>query len=211
MKTDALIEALSRDIDPAPPKKGRVRFATAAAAGGGLALAMVWLFFGMRADLDQTIGAALAKSMYCLAAVAAAAPLAFVLSRPNTGARRWLLPSLLLGVTSLCVAAGVLIATPPDARINAWLAGGFPECLRIIPLLATPVALTLFLVARSAAPTRLTLAGAAIGGLSGAIAAIAYAWFCPVDSIAYVATWYLAAMLSCAAIGAVAGRWLLRW
>jgi hypothetical protein len=121
------------------------------------------------------------------------------------------LPSLLVIAGSLAAAAVALAMTAPELRMSAWLAGGFPECLRRIPILATPVAAALLFVARGLAPTRLTLAGAALGGLSGAIAAVAYSWFCPVDSLAYVATWYLASILLCAALGALFGRWLLRW
>jgi hypothetical protein len=66
-------------------------------------------------------------------------------------------------------------------------------------------------LARSLAPTRLTLSGAALGALSGGLGAMAYAMYCPVDSVAFVTTWYVVAIAICAALGAVIGSRLLRW
>lgn len=211
MKTDALIEALAKEIEPVRAPRTASRFAAAAALGAVLACLVVAVLFGVRQDLGEAIVPVLSKTLYCLAAVAAAAPLAFILSQPNTSMRIWLAPAALLIAASLGVAAWVVAQAPADARFDVWLAGGFPECLRRIPILATPVAVALLFIVRTLSPTRLTLAGAAVGGMAGAIAGVAYSWFCPVDSVAYVATWYLAAMLICAGLGAIFGRWLLRW
>lgn len=211
MKTDTLVEALARDIEPVGRPRTQTKFALATLFGAVLAACVVSILFGLRDNLGGAIGAVTAKSLYCLTIAAAAAPLAYLLSQPNISARRWVLPVALVVLASFSIAGLSLATIPAEARMSAWLAGGFPECLRRIPILATPVAVALLFVARSMAPTRLTLAGASIGGLSGAIAAVAYSWFCPVDSVAYVATWYLAAILLCAALGAVFGRWLLRW
>ncbi len=211
MKTDALISALAQDIQPVRLTPIWRRFAAASLVGAALAGLTVWVVFGVREHLSDAMFAVLAKSAYCLAAVAAAAPLAYILSQPNTRARNWIVPAILLILSSLSVAGLVVAMSPTEQRLSVWLAGGFPECLRRIPMLAAPVAVALLFVVRGLSPTRLTLAGAAVGGLAGAIAAVAYSWFCPVDSIAYVATWYLASILLCAALGAVFGRWLLRW
>lgn len=211
MKTDALIAALAQDIQPVRLTPIWRRFAAASLVGAALAGLTVWVVFGVREHLGDAMFAVLAKNAYCLAAVAAAAPLAFALSQPNTRVRNWIAPAILLIVASLSVAGLVVAMSPTEQRLSVWLAGGFPECLRRIPMLAAPVAVALLFVARGLSPTRLTLAGAAVGGLAGAIAAVAYSWFCPVDSVAYVATWYLAAILLCAGLGAILGRWLLRW
>jgi hypothetical protein len=40
---------------------------------------------------------------------------------------------------------------------------------------------------------------------------MAYAMYCPVDSVAFVTTWYVVAIALCAALGAVVGARLLRW
>ena len=64
---------------------------------------------------------------------------------------------------------------------------------------------------RAFAPTRLTLTGAAIGALSGGVGAMAYAMYCPVDSAAFVMTWYVLGIALSAAIGALLGAKFLRW
>eukprot|EP01035_Chromulina_nebulosa_P066711 gene66711-biopygen48978 len=63
---------------------------------------------------------------------------------------------------------------------------------------------------REAAPTRLALAGAAIGALSGGVGAMVYAMFCSVDSVAFVTIWYVVGIGLAAAIGAMVGARLLR-
>jgi|CXWL01.1.fsa_nt_gi hypothetical protein len=211
MKTDALIAALAHDIQPIRLTPTWRRFAAAGLVGAALASLVVWVVFGVREHLSDAMFAVLTKSAYSLVAVAIAAPLAYALSQPNTRIRAWIAPAIVLIVASLLVAGFVVAMAPTEQRLSVWLAGGFPECLRRIPMLAAPVAVALLFVVRGLTPTRLTFAGAAVGGLAGAIAAVAYSWFCPVDSVAYVATWYLAAILLCAGLGAVFGRWLLRW
>ena len=43
------------------------------------------------------------------------------------------------------------------------------------------------------------------------VGAMAYAMYCPIDSAAFVVTWYAVAIGLCAAIGALVGSILLRW
>jgi len=114
-------------------------------------------------------------------------------------------------VASLLVAAAALMGEKPEARLHAWMGGSFPWCLVLIPLLATPTAVGLVMLVRSLAPTRLTTTGAAIGAASGGVGAMVYAMYCPVDSVAFVTTWYALAIGLCAAIGAVVASRFLRW
>lgn len=211
MKTEALIESLTRDVQPVRSKPVALHLASAGAVGLAMAFLGVLFVYGVRSDLSEAVVAVFAKAAFCLAGLLVAAPLLYRLSRPSTRVRAWFAPVLLLCAMSLGIAAIVVGQTPPEARLHAWIDAGVPACLQRIPLLAVPVAAALLFVVRGLAPTRLTFAGAALGGVAGAIAGIAYSWFCPVDSISYVATWYLAAILLCAGIGALLGRWLLRW
>ncbi len=61
------------------------------------------------------------------------------------------------------------------------------------------------------APTRPALAGAAAGLAAGALGAFIYAFHCDESAAAFVALWYTFGIVSVGAIGAVAGRVLLRW
>jgi hypothetical protein len=64
---------------------------------------------------------------------------------------------------------------------------------------------------KDAAPTRLALAGAGIGALSGGIGAMVYSMFCPIDSVAFVTIWYVVGIGIASALGAFVGVKLLRW
>src|SRR5690606_19606521 len=112
-----------------------------------------------------------------------------------------------LAFVGVCALATIiaLMGEAPEERLQAWIGGSFPWCVVIVPILAAPTAAGLLWLMRGFAPTRLTLAGAAIGALSGGVGAMAYAMYCPVDSVAFVTTWYVLAIALCAAIGAVAG------
>jgi hypothetical protein len=99
----------------------------------------------------------------------------------------------------------------PARRLEAWTGGGFPWCIVLVPVLAGPTAAGLMWLMRAFAPTQLTMTGAAIGGLSGGIGAMAYSMYCPIDSVAFVTTWYVLAIAICAVLGAALGARLLRW
>jgi hypothetical protein len=212
MNTDELIEALSRNLEPAPkPRDHARRMALLVVGGVAVSLLLLLVVWGVRDAFGAHIPEVLAKAAFSAALAGAALPLVVRLARP--GARlgvRLLAPVVAIGA-SLLIAAITLIGTNPADRAQAWLGGGFPWCLLIVPILATPIAAGMIWFVRSMAPTRLALAGGAIGGFAGGLAAMVYAMYCPVDSVAFVATWYALAIAFCAAIGALLGSALLRW
>jgi hypothetical protein len=211
MRTDEFVAALARGAGP--EKRGVVERRLLIASGVGLAAAifLVPMLFGFRSDLGNSLLVVLLKAGFALIGVAAAAPLLVELARPNARIKHVLTPAALFAVASVALAAAAYIITPPEARMYAWFGDGVPECLYRIPLLAIPVAVALTFAVRGLGATRLTLAGAAIGAVSGAIAAIAYASCCPMDSALYVASWYLTAILFCAGVGALVIARALRW
>lgn len=211
MKTENLAAALARGAGA--QRRGGVerRIIVGAAVGLAAAIGLVPILFGFRSDLGDSMPVVLLKAAFGLLAAAAAAPLLFELARPNTQIKHVIAPAILFAITSATIAAAAFLTTPPEARMYAWLGGGVPECLYRIPLLALPIAAALTLAVRGLGATRLTLAGSSIGATSGALAAIAYASCCPMDSALYVASWYLAAILFCAAIGALVIGRALKW
>ncbi len=211
MKTDHLIEALARDAGP--EKRGVVERRIMIAAGAGLviALALVPVLFGFRSDMGHSLLAVMLKGAFGLAAAGAAAPLLFELARPNTRMRQALAPAATFAALSVAIAAAAYVLSPADLRMSSWIGGGVPECLYRIPLLALPIAAALVFAIRGLGTTRLTLAGAAIGAVAGSLASIAYASCCPMDSALYVASWYLAAILFCAGVGALVIGRALKW
>lgn len=211
MKTDQLIDLLAKNVEPAERPRWVRRLALTLAVGlaAGVFIIAVWL--GVRPDLGAARMPVMLKAMFAAAAAAVILPLAVRLMRPGRPLG-WRIGAVVLFV-GLCVAATViaLMGEAPQDRMDALMGGGFPWCVVIVPILAAPTAAGLLWLMRAFAPTRLTLAGAAIGALSGGIGAMAYAMYCPVDSVAFVTTWYVVAIALCAALGAAIGARLLRW
>ena len=84
-------------------------------------------------------------------------------------------------------------------------------CLTAVPMLSLAPLAVLLVMLRSAAPASPALAGAAAGLLAAASGAALYAFHCFDDSPLFVVTWYTLAALLVVAVGALAGRRLLRW
>jgi hypothetical protein len=211
VKTDQLIDLLARGVEPAERPRWLRRLALTLFVGLAVAVVIVALWFGVRPDLGAARMPVMMKAMFAAAAAAAMLPMAMRLMKPGRPLG-WRIGAVFLFL-GVCVVATVvaLMGEAPEERMNAWMGGGFPWCVVIVPILAAPTAAGLLWLMRAFAPTRLTLAGAAIGALSGGIGAMAYAMYCPVDSVAFVTTWYVVAIALCAALGAVIGARILRW
>lgn len=212
MKTDDLIRAIAADA-PAPGADPMGRAAIALAAGIAAAGLLFWLLLGPRegalASLAEPRFAL--KFLVTLGLAVTACGLVLRLVRPGMPAGLWRM-ALLLAPGLLALGAAVELALLPQAR---WLPALIGEnarlCLTYIPLMGlAPLALLLFAL-RSGAPSRPAAAGALAGLVAGGIAAALYAAHCPDDSPLFVAVWYSTAITMLAALGALAGRWLLRW
>jgi hypothetical protein len=211
VKTEHLIDFLARGETPAERVSFARRLALTLAGGFAAATLLLIVFLGMRPDIGVALDSVLMKAGFSALAAAIVLPLAARLMRPGAPLG-WRLAAigLFIGVCALVVVIA-LMGEAPETRMRAWMGDGFPWCLVLVPLLAAPTAAGLVWLMRAFAPTRLTLSGAALGALSGGIGAMAYSMYCPVDSIAFVTTWYVAAIALCAALGALLGGKLLRW
>jgi len=213
VKTDDLINALSRSVEPAEKPRWRMNLAITLIVGLIVAAALVAIGLGVRPDIGAARMPVMMKALFSALAAAAILPIAVQLMKPGRPLG-WRIGAVLL-FAGVCVAATVvaLMGEMPEQRWQAWMGGEgkAPWCVVLIPILAAPTAALLTWFMRSFAPTRITLTGAAIGALSGGIAAMAYAMYCPTDSVAFVTTWYALAIAVCAALGAVIGSRFLRW
>jgi hypothetical protein len=211
VKTDQLIDMLAQGVAPAERPHWARRLALTLAVGLAAAMLLMAIGFGVRPDIGVAWLSVMMKALFAAAAAAAVLPLAARLMRPGRPLG-WRIGAVVVFVGVCALAAMIaLMGEPPERRLQAWMGGGFPWCVVIVPILAAPTAAGLLWLMRSFAPTRLTLAGAAIGALSGGLGAMAYAMYCPVDSVAFVTTWYVVAIALCAALGAVIGARILRW
>jgi hypothetical protein len=213
VKTDLLIDVLARGVEPAERPRWRRRLAVTLLVGLVVAVLLVAIGLGVRPDIGTARMPIMMKAMFSALCAAVILPLVVQLMRPGRPLS-WRIGAVLLfsGICAVVVVVS-LMGEMPEQRLAAWMGGEgkFPWCIVLIPVLAAPTAVLLTWFMRAFAPTRLTLTGAALGALSGGIGAMAYAMYCPVDSMAFVTTWYVVAIALCAAIGAVIGTKVLRW
>jgi hypothetical protein len=212
MKTDKLIDMLAKGVAPAERPRWRRRLAITLLVGLGVAVLLTAIGLGVRPDIGAARMPVMMKALFAAAAAAVALPLAVRLMRPGRPLG-WRLAAVGVFFALSALVAGVaLMGAPEDRRLDMWLgAARMPWCVVLIPILAAPSAALLLWLMRAFAPTRLALAGAAIGALSGGLGAMAYAMYCPTDSVAFVVTWYSVGIGFCAALGAAIGSRFLRW
>lgn len=211
MKTDDLIDALARGVEPEDRPRWRRRLAITIIAGLAVAAILVTIGLGVRPDIGVAQMPVMMKAMFAAFAAAVMLPLVVQLMKPGRPLG-WRIAAVLVFAGICALATGVaLMGELPERRWEAWMGGGFPWCVVLIPVLAAPAAALLTWFMRAFTPTRLTLTGAAIGAISGGIGAMAYAMYCPVDSVAFVTTWYAVGIAVCATLGAIVGSKLLRW
>jgi hypothetical protein len=218
VRTDDLIDALASDALNAkgsaaqrPPQR---RLALVAGLGALAALALVLAWLHTRSDLMPAMRGGMFWMKACYTgALGVAGYLAIErLARPGgSGQRGWILGGVVLGLFAL---AGVVQAMmSPDIQMALRMLRGhsWNVCSRNILALSLPMlALGLWTV-RGMAPTRPTLAGFATGLFSGGVAATVYGLHCPEHTFTFVALWYSLGVLLTAALGALIGRWALRW
>jgi hypothetical protein len=212
MRTSELIDILARDVRPTPPGAVNRKLLTALAAGGLITFAIVAL--GLRC---QPLLAAVQQPWFWMKAgytgllTVAGAVIVRRLSVPGSrlGAAPFAAALVILVIFALGI--GQILSAPPAGRVALWLGRTWKVCSPLILLLAVPIYACLIAAIRKLAPTRPALAGAAAGFVAGALGATLYGLHCPEQAAAFVATWYTLGIGAATALGALAGRRLLRW
>jgi hypothetical protein len=211
VKTEDLITVLSRGVEPAARPQWRLNLAVTLIVGLTVAVALVAIGFGVRPDIGTARMPIMMKALFSALAAAVILPITVQLMKPGRPLG-WRVGGVAMFVGVCAVATIVaLMGEMPERRFEVWMGGTIPWCVVLIPILAAPTAVLLTWFMRAFAPTRITLTGAAIGAVSGGVGAMAYAMYCPVDSVAFVTTWYTLAIAVCAALGALVGSKFLRW
>ncbi|HTE14824.1 MAG TPA: DUF1109 domain-containing protein, partial [Burkholderiales bacterium] len=105
----------------------------------------------------------------------------------------------------------VLLGAASTARNALVFGASWNVCPIYIASLSVPAFIAVLWAMKGLAPTRLAVAGAAAGLLSGALGALIYAFHCPEMAAPFLGIWYLLGMLIPATAGAVLGPLLLRW
>ncbi len=213
MRTDDLIDTLAGDAGPAPGAPVSRRLLLAAGFGAAVALVLILTWLHLRADLDQALQSRFfwVKAGYTAVLGVAGFWACERLSRPAGSGRGafWLGGSVLILIIG--VALSQLLLAEPDQRMALIRGDSILHCLRNIVILGVPMLATSLAVMRGLAPTRPTLAGFAAGLFSGAVCATVYGLHCGESTLVFVGAWYTLGILLVGLLGAVIGRYALRW
>jgi hypothetical protein len=213
MKTEQLIALLAREAEPVDRRAPVRAFALAVAVGVTAAVALI------RTPLasDLLVPAYFAEPMLwvklafgitlALSSLWAAARLA----RP--GVQLSIAGALpFLPLAAVWLLAAIVLATAPPGQREALIWGRtWSTCPATIALLSLPTFVGALLALRKMAPTRPMWAGAAAGALAGGVGAAVYALQCPELAAPFLAVWYVLGVAIPVMVGAVLGRYLLRW
>jgi hypothetical protein len=212
MKTDQLIALLADDLAPAP--RGLVMRRLLLGLLGGVLLSVLAMMMMLKPRPDLTAAMAGGPFWMKISYTAALAILGLVVverqARAGADSR---IAILALGapVVALIVLASVQLSVPQADSAALLMGQSWTVCPWLIVALALPVFAGLLLALRQLAPTRLTLAGAAAGLVAGASAATVYGFHCTESAAPFILIWYTLGIAIAAGLGALAGRWALRW
>jgi hypothetical protein len=214
MNTQQLIHTLASDLQTgAGPRRARLRWPRLAALTGlaSLAsLAAILLLLAPSPHLSHGPGATIVFSVLAGAALAAGAFWATLkLSYPEGRLGLWWL-FLPLGI--LLFGLGLEMSDTPSSSWMVRLWGDSPgACFLCVTALSLPILAAALVALRDGAPTHPRLCGAMAGLLAGGIAAALYTLHCPENSLLFVASWHVPAVLTVTFFGALAADRWLRW
>jgi hypothetical protein len=214
MNTQQLIHTLASDLQTgAGPRRARLRWPRLAALTGlaSLAsLAAILLLLAPSPHLSHGPGATIVFSVLAGAALAAGAFWATLkLSYPEGRLGLWWL-FLALGI--LLFGLGLEMSDTPSSSWMVRLWGDSPgACFLCVTALSLPILAAALVALRDGAPTHPRLCGAMAGLLAGGIAAALYTLHCPENSLLFVASWHVPAVLTVTFFGALAADRWLRW
>jgi hypothetical protein len=211
--TDDLIDRLAADPQPIPAGAVQRRFVGVAVAGALAALVLVLTWLGTRQDLSQAMAG---RMFWMKAAYTALLGLAGFwslerLARPDGAPRKALLFGGVVLALFVGLGFGQWLAADPEHRRSMMMGGSWKVCFRYILTLALPGLAATLLVLRGMAPTRPALAGFAAGAFAGGVAATIYGLHCGESTMVFVGIWYTMGVLGTGVLGAVIGKWALRW
>ena len=213
MRTDELISMLATGATAVEGHALQQRFAIALGWGAFGATLLMAILLGVRPDLSEAAWLPMfwVKLAFPAALLAAALLAAARLSRPGVRLGRVAVAIAAPVLAMWLIAIVVLLGAASGQREELIFGDTWSECLLNVTILSAPAFGALFWAMKGFAPTRLALAGAAAGLLSGAMGALVYALHCPEMAAPFLGIWYFLGMLIPTGAGAALGPRLLRW
>jgi len=214
MTTEQLIDTLASDLRASEaqpwPRPGWRRLAALTGLASLASLAAILILLAPSPHLAHGPGATIVFSALAGVALAAGAFWATLqLSYPDSRLGLWW---LLLPLGILLVGLGLEMSHTPSSSWAARLWGNTPAaCFLCVTALSLPILAAALLALRDGAPSRPRLCGAMAGLLAGGIAAALYTLHCPENSLLFVASWHVPAVLAVTILGALAAGRALRW
>ena len=213
MNTDDLIEALAGRLEPVSTRAAWGWMALWIGAGVAVSAVAMFMRLGLRPDIAAAVSTSMfwTKFLYTLALGGLALWLTERLGRPGAkvGQPVRMLQSVALGFIVLATVRYFSAVAP--ARHALLMGHSAHLCPWYILALSIPVLAGAIIGMRRLAPTRPTLAGLSAGLAAGGVAAFVYAFSCDESAIPFVALWYTLPVLGSGLIGALVGRFALRW
>jgi hypothetical protein len=212
MRTDDLIGQLSANLEPVKRgAMGRLLLGTVAIGIIGSAVVMLGVL-GPRPDFSSAITSfgMWTKLAYTFAVAVFAFFLVERAGRPGADMSK---PALLLALPILSIVLlAVMQMNAPGADMPKLVLGHSSRvCAFLVTVTALPTLAATFLALRRLAPTRLTQAGAMAGLFAGGAGAFVYSFHCTENTAPFIAIWYSLGILLTMAVGALLGRYFLRW
>ena len=213
MKTDDLVTMLATGGVAVEPNAAARRYLIALVWGTLGSAILMAVLLGVRPDLEIAVRLPMFWVKFAFVAVLAltSGVVALRLARPGSRLAWW--PGMLAApVVAMWVLAAFVLTTAKAAEREELLLGSTAaSCPFLIAMLSVPVFVAVIWAMQGLAPTRLRLAGAAAGLVSGSLGALVYALHCPELAAPFLGLWYLLGMLIPAGVGALLGPRLLRW
>lgn len=211
--SNELIDRLTADLQPTRRRALPIRLFGWAGIGVLLSAILMLAWLGPRPDMMAAAGTMMFWTKFAYTAIFAilGALAALNLARPGGGMWRQV-----IGVVALVVLTGIaglvqMWIMGPDETRRLVVGSSALLCPLYIVALSVPIYGATVVAMRRLAPTNLALAGFAAGLFAGAAATWVYAFHCTESGMPFITIWYTAGILAAAVLGAIAGRFVLRW
>jgi hypothetical protein len=213
LKTDDLVTMLATGGAAVDPNAAAKRYLTALVWGTLGSAILMAVLLGVRPDLEIAVRLPMFWVKLAFVAVLALTSGVAALRLARPGSRLAWLPGILAApIVAMWVLATFVLTTANSAeRVELLFGNTAASCPFLIVMLSVPVFVAVIWAMQGLAPTRLRLAGAAAGLVSGSLGALVYAVHCPELAAPFLGLWYVLGVLIPAGVGAMLGPRLLRW
>lgn len=216
MRTDDLIEFLSEDVSETWRP---IRFAPWVFLGVALSAALLIVLpmindLTIRPDYFERIDSSIIglKQLFPLLLALLAFPLMRKAAYPET---RLKFSNLVVILPFVLAMVGIFLwgfgQTPNEARAMAMAGKSLNYCVVYVPIFALPVFVSLLMVLHRGAPSRPMGTGFLAGLVAGGIGCAIYAFTCVDDSPLFWSWAYSLGILIAAGMGALIGKFVLKW